>query len=153
MSMKKIIYLLLCFVILLSCKKEEDTETAIIKMDTYSAYLADSMYGYEYIKVKNHITNLSDNNNYIWEIVSISNTDDFYLLICDPVQCCAPNTMQSSFTLAKDSTGLFEVGLMNKNNDLTEENRIIEKVVVKVLIYPEGDKEKAITYEAIIDCI
>jgi len=127
---------------------------SILSMENNPAQLNDSLFGFRYLKVKNHITNHSATvTNYTWEVVSNSSTAALRLLACDPYTCLPPNTLKSNFTLAKDSTGVFEIGFMHTNTTLTKETRLIETITLKVLVYPIGEKEKAITYTAIVNCI
>lgn len=126
----------------------------LLTIEHNPAQLSDSLFGFRYIKVKNHITNHSDTiTNYTWEVISNSSTANLRLLCCDPRGCMPPNTLKSTFDLAKDSTGVFEVGFMHSNTSLTKETRLIEPITIKMLLYPTENKEKAITYTAIINCI
>ncbi len=126
----------------------------ILTMDAMTASVNDSLFAFRYIKVKNHIVNHSATaTNFTWEVVSNNTTGNLKLLTCDPYTCMPPNTLKSTFTLAKDATGIFEIGFMHNSTSLTKETRWIETITLKVLIYPTGEKEKAITYTAIVNCI
>lgn len=110
---------------------------------------------YDAVEKINHIVNNSSTyTEYTWELLSntASNPSTIRVLLCDPFTCLPPNSPTGNFTLAKGASGLFDVSVKNVDTSITESNRIIEKFIIKYLIYPKGHKELAVLYTAILNC-